>query len=157
MAYYFGSKQNLLAEVALEASHRYLKLFRLARAGKQGVNALNAVFEAAARIAEFDRAQFRLLFELYPLALADKVVADQVNQRLDMASSEVAGLLKMARGKSLTTKNDDQEFGIIIRAAFDGIAFKAMLDADFDFSAAVQKLHRLVLLEIRHKNPSEDQ
>lgn len=155
VAYYFGSKQNLLAEVALEASHRYLKVFRFAREGKHGVDALNAVFEAAARVAEFDRAQFRLMFELYPLALADPGVGMQVNHLLDIATKEVADLLTEAKDGVPGSSGGDREFGVIIRAAFDGIAFKAMLDPEFDFSAAVKTLQQLVLLGIGQSPPTK--
>lgn len=144
--YYFGGKDELLAEVLQVSGRRFhQRMEHLAQQMPANVSLDELLMQLRERV-DLEPEVYRLRYESFSLGLHNSLIEPKVRERLAQRRNEIGSVIAKVLENSGWTKNtqssspDPTLVGAVLLSVFDGLALQKIMDPDFDLEAAYQLL-----------------
>lgn len=162
IAYYFGSKAGLIAAVLDSVIHdEYLASVARMKDVVPGQRSGRLVEEI--RLMTGATEEFRVFFELLPVALRNNMLRARISRLYEWYSKEKLAWLGVDDDAGALDDPDIQGLSQLLSALIDGIALRVAIDPDLDLTAAYDVLSRMIescfgsVLGIEERSASEEQ
>lgn len=153
--YYFNDKETLLLEVIRWATEQYLSEAK--ERWPLGHVADEMVFPPLRWMKERPRKTpewFSLLFEMYALSMRNLTIREEVRSLIGHRQATIEAVMReLVANREWQLKLPEEELSPILLAIFDGLAFQAMVNPEFDLDKAYGTLEK-VLLSVIELKPS---
>jgi AcrR family transcriptional regulator len=144
--YYFGGKDELLAEVLQAAGRRFQQ--RMEHLAQQMSTdwSLDALLAQLYERVDLEPDVYRLRYESFALGLHNPVIEPKVRERLAQRRDEIGPIIARALENRERTERvkrfslDPTLLAALLLALFDGLALQKIMDPTFDLEAAYRLL-----------------
>jgi AcrR family transcriptional regulator len=144
--YYFGGKDELLAEALQVAGQRFhQRMEHLARQMSTSWS-LDALLRELCERVDLEPDVYRLRYESFSLGLHNPTIAPKVRERLAQRRNEIGSVIAIALENMEKNENverfslDPTLMAALLLSIFDGLALQKIMDPDFDLEATYQLL-----------------
>jgi AcrR family transcriptional regulator len=152
--YYFGGKDELLAQVLQAAGRRFHQGMEHLARQIPADQSLDALLKQLHERVDLEPEVYRLRYESFSLGLHNPLIEPRVRERLAQRRNEIGSVIAKVLENSGWTEGtqrsspDPTLLGALLLSIFDGLALQKIMDPDFDLEAAyhllAQALHRLL-------------
>ncbi len=152
--YYFGGKDELLAQVLQTAGRRFQQRMEHLAQDRSTDWSLDALLRQLYERVELEPDVYRLRYESFALGLHNPVIEPKVRERLAQRREELGSVIALVLENMEKTEGakrpslDPTLLAALLLSVFDGLALQKIMDSTFDLEAAyhllAQALHVLL-------------